>query len=248
MQPISNSLPLVIPTPVQTNSTSSANHHNNKIFNNREEAISHIKTLTNDPDGASFEPENTIGELKGRTDIPLNTLELSNGEKQYYVTANMDPRKFFFLESYGNDSWNINELDISHSGMRQVVFIFGAEKTSATLPADMKLLTEKIEKKNDVYYVYCNPNIKFSLHEEKLSSEEIDQKADLINNIKLEPQRKSELIELLNNCTSRNPNCSNKDALQLCKMFPSFFNDTDKITPEMQSNAHKLTLKLSKIT
>ncbi|MEQ9721738.1 hypothetical protein ABQG65_11185 [Yersinia alsatica] len=244
MQSISNSLPLATPTLVQANATSSTSSHDSKIFNNRDEAINHIKTLTNDPYGTSFESENTIGELQGRTDIPLNTLDLGNGEKQHYVTANMDPRNFFFLAGCEDDHWNINELGISDSGTRQVVFIFGAETTFSALSIDMKLSTKNIEEHNGVYYVSCNPVIKFPLHEAKLSPEEIEQKADLINSIKLEPHRKLELIELLKNCTSRNHSCSNKNALQLCEAFPKLFNNTDKITPNMQINAHKLALEI----
>ncbi|EPZ8124618.1 hypothetical protein ACXV6R_002463 [Yersinia enterocolitica] len=127
---------------------------------NRNETIDHIKDLTKDQYSSHFDAKNTIGELKGRTEIPLHTFELNNGENQYYVTANMDPRDFFYLEKGANNIWDIEMINVRDNHTRQVVFIFGANLTSDTLPVNMKLATEDVEESGGVYYVYCNPAIK----------------------------------------------------------------------------------------
>ncbi|MGK9559272.1 hypothetical protein O6495_23905, partial [Salmonella enterica subsp. enterica] len=94
---------------------SSLGGNNSSIFNNRKEAIEHIKNLTQDQYSSHFDADNTIGELKGRMDIPLHALELDNGEKQYYVTANMDPRSYFYLDKKANNIWNINIIDVRNN-------------------------------------------------------------------------------------------------------------------------------------
>lgn len=246
MPSISNNLSIVRVRPITPNTPLLDKMSDNKVFNNRNEAIDYIKTLTHDRYSRHFDAENTIGELKGRIEIPLHTLELDNGENQYYVTANMDPRNFFHLENGANNSWDLNIINVRDNHTRQVVFIFGANFTSDTLPVNMKLATEEVEESGGVYYVYCNPAVKFSLHELKFENDEIKQKSDLINSFKLDPQRKEKLIELLQNCSSRNSHCSNNDAVELCKEFPVFFEKTDKITSEMQINTLKLANELAK--
>lgn len=246
MPNISNNLSIaIINTP--PNNTSSLSGNNSSIFNNRNEAIDYIKNLTQDQYSSHFDPNNTIGKLKGEINIPLRTLELDNGEKQYYVTANMDPRNFFYLEKAANNIWDINMINIQNNHTRQVVFIFGANLTSDTLPVNMKLTTEKVEEPESggVFYVYCNPAIKFSLHELKFDNDEIKQKSDLINSFKLDSQRKEKLIDLLRNCSSGYIGCSHNDAIELCKEFPNFFKNTDEITSDMQINTFRLAKLLA---
>lgn len=246
MPSIPNNSSIVRLRPITSNMPLLDKKSDNKVFNNRNEAIDYIKTLTHDRYSPHFNTKNTIGELKDRINIPLNTLELGNGKKQSYVTANMDPRKFIYLDKGAVHNWDISMLNIQDYHDHQVVFIFGANFTSDTLPVNMKMATEKIEEIDGVHYVYCDPFIKFTLHTSRLSNDEIMQKSDLINSFKLDPQRKEKLIELLENCSSRNMYCSNNDAIELCKEFPNFFENTDEITPDMQINTFKLANELAK--
>ncbi|CRY80401.1 lipocalin/fatty acid-binding family protein [Yersinia intermedia] len=246
MQPISNELTVATINLTQKNTPLSGENNNSPILNSKIEATAYIKSLIQDQYSSQFDVENTIGELNGRIEISLNTLEFGVSEKLYYVTANMDPRNFFYLEEGADNHWDINTLNIKDNHTRQVVFIFDTNLPSATLPVDMKLVTERIEELNGVYYVHCNPEIKFSLHELTFKNEEIKQKSDLINSFKLDPQRKEKLIELLKNCSSRNKFCSNNDAVELCKNFRDLFDSTDEITPQMQRNTLKLANELAK--
>ncbi|WP_145584683.1 hypothetical protein [Yersinia intermedia] len=245
MQTISNELAITNLT--QENIPFSGENNSSPILNSKTEATDYIKLLTQDQCSSQFNTGNTIGELNGRIKIPLNTLEFGSSEKLYYVTANIDYRNLFYLEKGDGNSWDINVLDIKDYHIRQVVFIIDTELSSATLPVDMQMATEKIEELNGVNYVHCNPIIKFSLHKEIFDNDEIKQKSDLINNLKFDPQRKEKLMELLENCSEKNSNCSNNDAVELCKNFPDFFDDTDKITPQMQKNAFELVNELAKI-
>ncbi|WP_174849079.1 hypothetical protein [Yersinia artesiana] len=214
--------------------------------NNRSEAIEHIKELTKDSFSSQFFSENTIGDFMGEKEFPLKMVELANGEKQYYVTANMDRRFSFYMEANNYEGWKFNMLHIENHGMKQVVFIFGPELSSDIMHTDIKLITKKIENENDISYVHCHHDIIFSLHDSRLTETEIGDKAGLINSLQLEPKTKEELIKLLENCTSRNQNNSNEDAVKLCTTFPFIFENTEKITSEMQINALKLANTLSK--
>lgn len=225
------------------NISSGINSEQQKI-GTRYEAIDHIKTLTHDKYGELFEVENTIGSLNGKTEVPLRSIELASGEKQYFATAKMDPRKYFYIEDSFDNQWNMKDLSITDYNIRHVVFIFGSEFSSNTFPIGMNLSTEKTEEIDDIYYVHCHQTIKFALHESRLDENEIKQKSKLINSIINE--KKPELIQLLKNCTSRNINCSSKDAVKLCEEFPKIFDSTGTVTPNMQINAHKLVNELEK--
>ncbi|WP_235896902.1 hypothetical protein [Yersinia thracica] len=210
----------------------------------RDEAIHYIKTLTHNQYGEQFEEGNTIGSLRGKTEIPLRTIELENGEKQYFATANMDPRRCFHIEKNHSNKWNMNDLYIEDYNSHQVVFIFSSEFSSDIFPIGMNLSTEEIEEIGNVSYVYCNQNIKFPLHKSRFDDNEIAQKSEMIN-ITIN-ERRPELIQLLKNCTSRNIDCSSSDAVELCEKFPHLFDSTNKITPELQINALKLANEIEK--
>lgn len=80
----------------------------------------------------------------------------------------------------------------------------------------------------------------------RFGNDEIKQKSDLIKNLKLGPQEEGKLIALLLDCSSRKSHYSNNNAVKLCKEFPLLFENTDKITSEMQINTLKLVNELAK--
>ncbi|OWF77648.1 hypothetical protein B4900_15860 [Yersinia rohdei] len=170
MGPISNTSAISTINQIQTNNASSEKNNDSVILESREKAIEYIKALTHNEIGEYFEPENTVGKLKNIETIPLRTIELANGDKQYYVTANMAPNKFEFyldLDNGRKEPWSIYDLEIQNYHKSQVVFIFGAEINSDTLPVDMSFITSSIEKIDGVNYVYCNHNISFSFTRRK---------------------------------------------------------------------------------
>ena len=155
MLPISNSSDSAQINHIQNDITPSYNDSKIKECNNRDEAISYIKELTHN----QFNAGNTL--IYSDDDkIQLNTLECQDGEKQYYVTVNMPPNKFFYINNDYGHSWNINKLDIQDYQTKQVVFIFGADFPSDSVPVDMNLVTEKVEETNkelhEICYVHCN--------------------------------------------------------------------------------------------
>ncbi|WP_432323124.1 hypothetical protein [Yersinia enterocolitica] len=170
-------------TPLLMNNTLSGINSEKQKIGTRDEAIDHIKALTHDQYGEQFSEGNTIGNLHGKTEVSLRSIELASGEKQYFATANMDPRKYFYIENSYDNKWSMENLGIADHNRRPVVFIFDSEFSSNTFPVDMSLSAGKPDRIDDVYYVYCHQEIKSALHESLLNEDEIKQKPELIQSL-----------------------------------------------------------------
>ncbi|ATM94884.1 Uncharacterised protein [Yersinia frederiksenii] len=246
MGPISNAPSFAITDISQLNNISSEKHNKSEILENRKHAIDHIINSISHALSPQFEPGDTVGRLDDKKVIQLNSIELENGEKQYYVKANMEKSQIHNLMNNSSKPWKISDLDTDSSQIDKVVFIFGPDISYDTILSSRRLFTYDTRVENEVHYISCGGGVCFDLGKERLSSDIINNKAHLLNNIILDPEKKSNLIMQLQNCTSNNLNCSNEQAVKICEKFPNFFHSTAIITKAMQVNAHKLANELQK--
>ncbi|CCV54408.1 TPA: hypothetical protein ACY3XX_002157 [Yersinia enterocolitica] len=177
-----NSSSTTVTPPLMNNTLSGINSEKQKI-GTRDEAIDHIKALTHDQYGEQFSEGNTIGNLHGKTEVSLRSIELASGEKQYFATAYMDPRRDIYIKDNHDNKWRMSDLDIADHNGRSVVFIFDSEFSSNTFPIDMNLSSGEPEIIGELYYVYCHQEIKSALHESLINEDEIKQKPELIQSL-----------------------------------------------------------------